>query len=1017
MAEPIPDEYAQLIRRGTADVRGVGEEMPLTEAQIQYRTSPELVDWEGSRDQILGAMSGANAAYEAAKSEEEKQSILMDQAMLRTMANDLEREYNRYQYSLTEEAEKEREKSFEAISSGAYKEYVDAPAPTMLVAPGATPIPGQKFLNLPETKANFKEELSGAIGVHPDDIEVDTGLPKDLRLELGILPTDEDRAVRLQDIYGKDNVIPLPQDGKTNFLINRVGKLQLVNNLGGDAGDLLEAYGKGVTEVIPAVAGLGGFLLSGGGILGGPAATAGAYGTTATGQDVLIRKMLGLDARPGEAAVRRGIETGIMVPIDMATMGGGKFLSRRFFGEQVGNRMVDQLNKSMDILAKEGVKLDATPGVKLGPSALEAESILAGKYPSSKLALRRQASMEQLSNLVESWQKAGDPARVSENTLSRVRAEQSRLAGEISSKSGIPKDIVEKNLQKRLAQSQQVAYSKTELGKKIRSVIELAEEAEKGITEKNYRGFYDMMDKRGVGLTPNEAINMVRSTFQGQRGFRGSVDKAPFYKIIDDIEEARDKELVGLLSFEELNNIRKRISKIGTGDPGATVQEALANKAARNFDKKLLGIVDKDLRPEWSRVNQAYTDDMLEFERGSLGRILKERYGGEVMTPDRVAAQLLNSPTDAKVAIEAAGRTPSGGTMPDRAAEMRSLLKQAYIEKLGLTKAPGVNPPKSVKYDLEMLQVIYGDKGAKVMAKKYDALNDAFAAQKVKLDDIDPQGLAILEKALSKDDVTKVTRAIAEKAKLEQEQKLFVNKAIMKEALESRFETVNNGALASAAISPNTKARDLAKLVGPAGKMPKAEREIFEQDFMYELLNSYYSGGKTLSNAPYIQMPNAQKFLDDIGHAPGVNPTEAGRQLRTKMDLVLGKRKADKFIAAMDGIRANQIIEKPLGEGAVRATAGLGNVSIYLAQGLTGSARNRLLAAAFGDRKLEPFINVLARRTGPAQTEVAYRKMISRTLLSTRGLKSLAQQMSRDPEFAAEMVRLTRALSDSEEDK
>ena len=199
--------------------------------------------------------------------------------------------------------------------------------------------------------------------------------------------------------------------------------------------------------------------------------------------------------------------------------------------------------------------------------------------------------------------------------------------------------------------------------------------------------------------------------------------------------------------------------------------------------------------------------------------------------------------------------------------------------------------------------------------------------------------------------------------------------------------------------------------------MPKAEREIFEQDFMYELLNSYSSGGKTLSNAPYIQMPNAQKFLDDIGHAPGVNPTEAGRQLRTKMDLVLGKRKADKFIAAMDGIRANQIIEKPLEEGAVRGTFGAGGASIYLAQGLTSSARNRLLAAAFGDRKLEPFINVLARRTGPAQTEVAYRKMVARTLLSTRGLKSLAQQMSRDPEFAAEMVRLTRALSDSEEDK
>tara|TARA_S200002703_G_scaffold61324_1_gene53250 strand:+ start:1820 stop:4864 length:3045 start_codon:yes stop_codon:yes gene_type:complete len=1014
MAEPIPDEYAQLIRRGTADVRGVGEEMPLTEAQIQYRTSPELVDWEGSRDQILGAMSGANAAYEAAKSEEEKQSILMDQAMLRTMANDLEREYNRYQYSLTEEAEKEREKSFEAISSGAYKEYESRPSSYFEMSLGA---PAEAIsIDLPETKANFKEELSGAIGVHPDDIEVDTGLPKDLRLELGILPTDEDRAVRLQDLYGKDNVIPLPQDGKTNFLINRQGKLQLVNNLGGDAGDLLEAYGKGVTEVIPTVAGIGGFLLSGGGILGGPAATAGAYGTAATAQDVGIRKMLGLDARPGEAAVRRGKEAAVMSVVDAATMGGGKFLSRRFFGEQVGNRMVDQLNNSMDILAKEGVKLDATPGVKLGPSALEAESILAGKYPGSKLSLRRQANMDQLRNLVESWQKAGDPARVSENTLSRVRAEQSRLAGEISSKSGIPKDIVEKNLQKRLAQSQQVAYSKTQLGKKIRSVIELAEQAEKGITENNYRGFYNMMDKRGVGLTPDEAINMVRSTFQGKRGFRTS-DKSAFYKIVDGIKEAKD-DGVGLLSFEELNNIRRRISKAGgSGVPGATGEQALAKLAAEDFDKKLLGIVDKDLRPEWSRVNQAYKDEMLEFERGSLGRILKERYGGEVMTPDRVAAQLLNSPTDAKVAIEAAGRTPSGGTMPDRAAEMQSLLKQAYTEKLGLTKAPGVSPPKSIKYDLEMLQVIYGDKGGKVMAKKYDALNDAFAAQKVKLDDIDPQGLTILEKALSKDDVTKVTRAIAEKAKLEQERNLLFNNAIMKMASESGSETVNNGALASAAISRNTKARDLAKLVGPEGKMPEAEREIFEQDFMYELLNSYSSGGKTLNNAPYIQMPNAQKFLDDIGHAPGVNPTEAGRQLRTKMDLVLGKRKADKFIAAMDGIRANQIIEKPLEEGAVRGTFGAGGASIYLAQGLTSSARNRLLAAAFGDRKLEPFINVLARRTGPAQTEAAYRNMIARTLLSTRGLKSLAQQMSRDPEFAAEMVRLTRALSDSEEDK
>jgi len=988
MAEEIPKIYGDLIKEATQPIKS-GE---FVKAGI---ADPNTYDWVGERDEIMAAIDGANAIYEQEQDPRKRESVLQDILSLETQANDLERQYTRWVGDQEEESQKSLQKGLEYISSGKYKEYQAYNA-----------FGGGRTLDYKKTEANLRRGLSSAFGVPEENFITDTGLPAEIRGDLAVMPTDEDRAMYLNRMF-PGQVVPIPQDGKTNFLIREGEYLRLVDEAGGSVGDIV-SFGLGVAKEAPALAVsimTGGPAARSGKFVASSIAGSGGYGVTGGLQDAAVRKAYGLDARPGEIVARRGIEAGMMAGADLGFMGTAKFVARRLAGKKIENKLVQNLMESREILAKEGVKIDQTAGAKFGQAGLMAEETLARMKGGGSIARRRNSNMEQLANLAEAWRGAADPERVAAKTLSNIKGEIEGLAGTISQKELSAKAVIKRRLESRLSDLQQQGFSKRKAGEQLRDWIAAAEEAEIQIQNKNFGGFNQALNESGYAVPYDQAINMIRSTYQGRPGFK-AVPKKEFHSIVGEIERLKKADPNGALSFDAMQNLRRKLSNVGGDLPGSSPEKTLAKLAAEDLDSKLTMTLSPERRTEWASINESYRNDRLQFERGSIGRILKEQFGAEAMVPENIVGTLTKYPSVADDVLKAIERTT-----PDQLPQFRETLKSSYLDSIGLTQRSGIDPSKVKPYDQDMLSILYGDAKGAHMAKKLDTLYDTLGAQKVKLNKITPDELQKLEKALSRDEVAQVTREIAEAQKLRNDEELLLNNSVIAKAKQGNWADVNNGALASAAIAPSTRASEVSVLVNRMKKASPDELDAFSQDFVVELLNNYTAGGMAMNRAPFIQMPNASRFLEDIGRLPGTQPTQSGRELLRKMDGVMGQRQSRKFVAFMEQVHANQTNPNPITKDEIRTVLGFGGVSAYLAEGISGWGRNQLMGVAFGSKTLEPFIDVMVRDVGSRQAEEALTKMVTGIYMSDRGRRALAQGMSRDPEFAARMAEMTEAMA------
>jgi len=999
------------------------------------------IDFKQQAERLSTAILGASAALDVAETNEERDQLTNDLVLLAQAKNDLEKKFKQQKQKEEKELGKSQEEAKGRLARGEYVEKTVTPMPSMPTSFAAMYQPPR--VDKEKTRENLIQETSNALGVPPEQIDVDSGLSFKERFSLAALPTDADRAEFISGKYKE--VVPLVIDGKSEVFVRKGDKLVKANEIEDTWGDVVAFGATAATEALPTAAAIGGGILGYPTIVGSAALSTGGYAAVAGVQDMAIRKLFGLDAQPVEVLTRQGTNAAITLPIDMVTAGTSKFLARRM-GRPVANEISNSLTNAQNVLSRAGVNVQVPSGAKFGEAAVEAQKVLAQMYPGSKNAARLNKNMEQLGNMVEAWNRGGNPERVSQAGIDRMRGQYNALVNEVAGKDERAKRILSKHFEQQLERLQIPEFPKKPTGELLSKLLRESEEAQIEINKKNYRGFYDSMDQMGVNVSFKDAKRQIVSLLLDAKrtGFK-TVDDSGIYSVIGRIDQQRANsvkarklrkqiqqgkvrltpkvrdELNNLsasgnfFTFQDIASLKQQLAEAvpegGAAGKGNTAKN-LASQISEGFNKYVDDLADNNgMLDEWQRVNASHAQDRLLYERSSPGAILKQVLGDEKLSPSQIVDTAIADPRNTEDVLRAVSlaKDPQGNSLEP---VVREQLQQAYLSQIGLTSRAGVSP-NTINYNSEMVEVLWGGNAGKNMIQKMDQLNKSFQAQKLNLDNLSSDDIAMLSGALGQDQTRKAISAIAQKKVAEQEAKRLADDKIFGLALKKRWDKLTNGELASSAISPNISSGSVSKVFN---SMPLEERKAFTGDFMYEVLASYSGTGMPMVKAPFIRMPDAKKFLTDTGQIAGQASTQEGRELLKKMKTVLGPEETNRFISAQKMIAASQAAPERINKGEIRTVIGVSGVSAYVAEGLGSFFHNRIMAAAFASNTARPFLDILARDAGSAATEKAYARMLT-TLMTTRsGMNALTEQMGNDPAFAEAVSKMLFDIKQSEEE-
>ena len=272
-----------------------------------------------------------------------------------------------------------------------------------------------------------------------------------------------------------------------------------------------------------------------------------------------------------------------------------------------------------------------------------------------------------------------------------------------------------------------------------------------------------------------------------------------------------------------------------------------------------------------------------------------------------------------------------------------------------------------------------------------------------------PEDVATLKSALGQQPTDKIVANMVAQKKLEQEHAAFVNDRLVKMALAGDY-SANNGILASASLAKSVHPEKLAQFYK---RMPLSEQAAFKDDFLAEILNTYTKGGEQSISAPYRVMPKGGKFLEDVGMAAGgAKPTEQGRQLLAKMDVVLGERERKKFVASMVMQDATSLATTAGGEMSVRAVVAPTNAAAYVAGNVSGAVTNRLMAIALGTKHAGLAVDLLAREIGTEAADKSFKNMVKGLFTTRTGLMAVSRNMGKDPQFDKEVTQMMKNIGE-----
>lgn len=828
-----------------------------------------------------------------------------------------------------------------------------------------------QHLDKPAARDAIRKHSSRALGISPNDIDIDSGMGQWERAKLAIMPDDSSRMDYLEKKFGGDNVASLNVDG-TNKMFYRdpkTKKFTMVDEQGSSfadftsdlagaiapiAGSIVGAVKGGATGAVigSAVPGVGTAIGGIVGTIGG--AAAGGFGA-GLAQDVAAEALTGQDLNVGKHAASRVKEAALGAAIDVAFLGTSKLLAKPFLSKITG----DASSRAFADVASELPEGALTPRMMQGEEAITREvgmeRQLGGRVGDARKAIDQRArEVVSQSNPVAYDRFAANVTKERDDLLAAIPAGEKGIAERVNK-------LYNDKLQ---GFGSSDGRTLGEIGKDvIKNSVTPALKQARTVKNQLYSNF-DSIDKQIGGVFAPKALVKRFETVIARNRLKNN---SAINSIKREIELSEQPFSIG-----EVDDL---ISRVTDAMPEGVIKDKTAQQLAADLSDSLSSLVRNkakkfpELNSAWRDANKYYKDTFLRFNRGSVGGVTKDKSGDALLSPQSFIKKALS---DAREVSNILSSAKVGGQSPSI---VKGKLKEAFLTTKGIQRGGSVNSLALTPNDADVVKELWGRRGL----NRLKSLERGLKASPEKLDEY----LGALSEKQAKDVRDELIKQSNDIKKLESLQK----NAFMKSLADGNLPSGQDASISKAFLS-----------------MPRAKR--------IEALSKMKGDPESIEHLK--GMIGAQTMFDGVDTSPFrdamgehlFNGTAAlGRLNKNKEALVdvLGK---DEF-SRLHKLAVAQDRLKPLsGDEAtakLRTLAGGGGISFYIVGDLISSIRNKFVSLAYRTKALDPLMSGWSQLDKPT-LDRAMRKM----LYGAQSKKAL--ELMDDPELEANVEALRIAF-------
>ena len=859
-----------------------------------------------------------------------------------------------------------------------------------------------------EQRKRVQKLAGAALGTSSDDIDVDSGMGLWERTKLDLLRDENSKMEYLEKKFGSENVNSLNVGG-TNKMFYRdpkTKKMTMVDEMGASLADFTaDIAGEAVTTAGAVGGAIAGTLLAPGvGTIAG--ATGGAaLGGFLTGvtQDVASEVATGQEVDIGDITKRRGIETAIGVPIDLATAGVGRIFSRGLAGKGA-NKLIGEFDKAASrvdkLLEVEGARLPEVEALRTGLGSKQASEIASAR-PRSKLAKELQSVRDRVGTLRESLEGRGRMGvsadefnRISEGIANNYK----RLVSEVElTNKGLANELrgqASRKMQKLVSPK----VSEEALGSRIREYLA---PGVKQIEETNNANWSRLREVGGTTEVPIQSI--TRSIKEAKDHFIRLKDPKST-SIVRELE-TRMKSGEKSVSFnefkemiDELNDVVSSSKVAGFSEKEKVASRVLDNLSGKNGLRSKIASQNPELGEALTTAIDYYKNNLLATRRSAVGRALREQLADPAITDAQVAKLAIQDPAYIRQSLNIAKQSGGG---EDKA--LQNSLRELYLNRIGLSEGMDVKN-LNLAYNDDIVRALWGDRQVRELKNLQNRINQMKDVDIVK---IEQQDVNQYLNALSNDERSRIVRSIKQRnrnnLKLDQIE-ISSLKKLLAPVRGKRTKTFGDSPMTGMELSefadkfvkarPDQVKRTI-KLLEDQGD--KVGMQAFRQSYVGKLFDSFGSGAQ----------------VDRFGN-PLWNPESFAKQMQKgkreylNAKTILGQSGVDDLLAAnkvlqeaaeTTGLNVQDVFQP-------RYSLTSGGLQLYGVGNLIGGLRGRAMALAYNNKLGAKLMKFLTNPGTDAETEAMLRKILPALMTSSKGLQAIAIQSEVDPEFAEQIAPL-----------
>lgn len=899
---------------------------------------------------------------------------------------------------------------------------------------------GSEPRKVKESYGSFVDrEMPRALGIPSEKWDSKNGASLSTRTALGFIANEADKFQYLTGAYGSDNVRSINIAGRNNFIFRdtKDNKWRFVD--GESRLELADFTADLASEILPTAASIvGGLtgLVAGsptgpGAVVTSAAASAAAYGTVGTIQDVAARKVLGFDAEVKETALRRGKEAAIGGVIDIATMKLGRpilsLVGRKVKG--ISSPAMDEI----DAIYRQGIDMPSV--FRESEARLFRAQEIANRYPNSATArffedVRTKAGLvmeERVGYSLQSAQQSENTLRLAFDTLSKqfnddiskisnslenlsasiVAAREATGVGSLKEFKGIATDEYNKKLVDQIqGLSLDVSISPERLGRKSQEILTSVFAANKQQKDLLYRQANELLQDSSVSASAvAEIFNQFPETaILDANNLVAGILNPNMLKTAEKATETLFDIGDELVSFAQLNQsiqvLEQATARNGSlaVSPNAGVARQITEKL-RGLRGEILNSAPKPAQEAFERAQNFYMNTYLPADQ-VFGKLVKPRIGqsvdqvirGDIGTKD--LDFVFNASKVMKNITENSSRIKDVLRYSNNNPELRNSMRTSWMQSKGLIAGQPI-PPISLKpQDYDIIETLWNKDKVKVfqdLQKTVNGKDDFIATFSGQLQDI--------AKANSKAADEKLIKLLDQEAAQKKRLDSLVSTKFVKMMNDGRIPLPDNGVTMGTLSEGLMKASpaDLNNFLDTINKTGSLSlRGHLENAVIYDLIR--VSGAKT---------DEAQ--MGRMGYQLW-NPELMEKKLRntdyrTNLNQIFGKDRVDSMEVWNNAIKRFSV-DRPVKEYEIKtgSTANEKGIQFFFSN-VTNAVKNRVTSAmlTFAIRS-DAFI---AKATPALRKQVITEEVYDDMLLSlqkglfssSKGLQILQSHSEQDPVF------------------